>query len=69
MVQENGFEQNYLREFSNKINAIGTDISDTAKNYENSVQWDFHDINEDWEDANHFIYTNSLDQSGNQKLL
>ena len=64
----NGFEQNYLREFSNKINAIGTDISDSAKNYKNSVQWDFHDINVDWEDNNHFIYTNSLDQSWQPKI-
>ena len=64
----NGFEQNFLREFSKKIDAIGTDISDTAKNYENSVHWDFHDINKDWENANHFIYTNSLDQSWQPKV-
>ena len=59
----NGFEQNYLRSLSKKLDAIGTDISETAKDYENSVQWDFHDINDAWTGAQDFVYTNSLDQS------
>ena len=64
----NGFEQNFLRELSEKIECIGTDISETAKNYENSVQWDFHDVNENWVGAQNFIYTNSLDQSWQPKV-
>ena len=32
----NGFEQNYLRRVSNKLNVIGTDISDTASQFDNS---------------------------------
>lgn len=64
----NGFEQNFLRETSDKILAIGTDISDTANDYENSVQWDFHDVNEDWTGKKDFIYTNSLDQSWQPKV-
>jgi len=39
----NGFEQNHLVRQSSQINVIGTDISSTAANYENSLQWDFHD--------------------------
>jgi hypothetical protein len=59
----NGFEQNFLRKLSGKLEVIGTDISDTANNYDNSVQWDFHDANSDWNENQDFIYTNSLDQS------
>ena len=62
-----GFEQEY---FNKNLNAevIGTDISDTASNFENTVEWDFHDKRDDWVDKFDFIYTNSLDQSWNPKL-
>ena len=59
----NGYEQNYLRGLSDNFNVIGTDISETAKDYDNSIQWDFHDINPAWNENQDFIYTNSLDQS------
>jgi hypothetical protein len=59
----NGFEQKYLKSLSSKIQVIGTDISETANYYENSIQWDFHDKKDEWINANDFIYTNSLDQS------
>ena len=64
----NGFEQNYLREASKKFDVIGTDISDTANNYENSFQWDFHDVNDAWLGSKDFIYTNSLDQAWKPQL-
>ena len=64
----NSFEQNFLRSFSNRIETIGTDISETAKNYENSVHWDYHDINKDWVGEHAFIYTNSLDHSWQPKV-
>ena len=64
----NGFEQNFLIDLSEKIECIGTDISETAKNYENSVNWDFHDMNENWTGSQNFIYTNSLDQSWQPKV-
>lgn len=62
----NGFEQNYI---SSKLNVdiIGTDISETASQFPKSVQWDFHDRNEDWVGKCNFIYTNSLDQSWKPK--
>ena len=50
-----------------KINAIGTDISETAEKFEFSVQWDFHDINQEWIGKHKFIYSNSLDQSWKPK--
>ena len=59
----NGFEQNFLRGLSESFEVIGTDISETAKDFDNSVQWDFHDANPAWTGSQDFIYTNSLDQS------
>lgn len=59
----NGYEQNFLRCLSDNIEVIGTDISETAKNFDNSIQWDFHNANDAWLGNQDFIYTNSLDQS------
>ena len=59
----NGFEQNYLRSVSRKFDVVGTDISETATDYDNSVHWDFHDVNPAWIGNQDFVYTNSLDQS------
>ena len=38
----NGFEQNFFNEKKDGFEVIGTDISDTAKDYKNSVVHDFH---------------------------
>ena len=64
----NGFEQNFLRSFSDKFEVLGTDISETANDYKNSLVWDFHDTNEEWLGKHEFIYTNSLDQSWQPKI-
>ena len=64
----NGFEQRYLNQLSDKFQVIGTDISDTAKKFENSFVWDFHDINESWVNQFDFVYTNSFDQSWKPSL-
>jgi hypothetical protein len=63
----NGFEQNYLNSLDDKMRVIGTDISDTATNYPNSVEWDFHNTNPEWIHKFDFVYTNSLDQSWKPK--
>lgn len=63
----NGFEQNFFNSLDVGIAAIGTDISDTALDYVDSVQWDFHDVNSDWINNFDFVYTNSLDQSWQPK--
>lgn len=63
----NGFEQKYLNQLGVGIRAIGTDISETAKSFPNSLQWDFHDPNPSWVGRFDFIYTNSLDQSWQPK--
>lgn len=59
----NGFEQKYLNELGVGIEAIGTEISESAKFFPETLQWDFHDPNPTWVGRFHFIYTNSLDQA------
>jgi hypothetical protein len=60
----NGFEQNYLLQ-SLQGQITGTDISETATSYPNSVVHDFHNVNPKWVSRADFIYSNSLDQSWN----
>ena len=62
----NGFEQRYFNN-QQKLNAIGTDISPTANQFHNSVQFDFHDVNVEWVNRFDFVYSNSLDQSWQPK--
>ena len=60
----NGYEVNALHEILGEGSIIiGTDISDTANNFKNMINWDFHEIKEEWIGKFDFIYTNSLDQS------
>ena len=59
----NGFEQNFFNKENNKYKVLGTDISETALNYENSIVHDFHDEKKEWINNFDFIYSNSLDQS------
>jgi len=58
----NGFEQ---KKFSELLGCpvMGTDISDTAITFPNSVQWDFHEVNPEWIGRFSFVYSNSLDQA------
>lgn len=62
----NGFEQSFISD-QKGFEAIGTDISETANEFERSVQWDFHDVNKDWLMKFDFVYSNSLDQSWNPR--
>jgi len=59
-----GYEQ---AEFSKLLgcSVLGTEISDTAEQFPNTVQWDFHEQNDDWRGKFSFVYSNSLDQAFN----
>ena len=46
-------------------NIIGTEISHTATQFEHTIEWDFHNIKEEWIDNVDFIYSNALDHSPN----
>lgn len=58
-----GKEQAWFRKRLEGANIIGTDISETATQFENTVQWDFHDDNPDWEARADFVYSNSWDHA------
>ena len=62
----NGYEQKKFMQFLPKSKIIGTDISPTARKFQNTIQHDFH--KKKWISCFDFIYSNSLDQSYNPKL-
>ena len=63
----NGFEQKcFLNEIPNS-EVIGTDISETASKFDNSIVHDFHEEKNEWIDNFDFVYSNSLDQSYDPK--
>ncbi len=42
---------------------LGTEISETATQFPNTIQWDFHEVKPEWVNNVDFIYSNSLDHS------
>lgn len=57
-----GKEQEWFRKYLD-CEVIGTEISDTAKDFPNTIQWDFHEIKPEWINNIDFIYSNSFDHS------
>ncbi len=57
-----GLEQKW---FSDALGCevIGTEISETAKDFPNTIQWDFHNVKPEWINNVDFIYSNSFDHS------
>ena len=57
-----GLEQKWFSE-ELKCHVIGTEISSTASNFPNTIEWDFHNIKGEWINQCDFIYSNSFDHS------
>ena len=57
-----GYEQAELSRLIG-CQVVGTEISDTAKDFANTVQWDFHECKPEWKESFSFVYSNSLDQA------
>lgn len=57
-----GKEQAWFRDYLD-CEVIGTEISDTATKFSNTIQWDFHEVKSEWIGSVDFIYSNSLDHS------
>jgi len=57
-----GLEQAWFREYLN-CEVLGTEISDTASQFPDTIQWDFHDVKPEWVGAADFIYSNAFDHS------
>ncbi len=45
------------------IDTLGTEISDNAIKFPRTIQWDFHDVKEEWVDNTSIIYSNSFDHA------
>ena len=63
----NGFEQRFIADHAGH-DVIGTEISDTAERFDRTLEWDFHDVNEEWVSKYDFVYSNALDHAWNPKL-
>jgi hypothetical protein len=61
-----GNEQKWFQENLGVV-VIGTEISPTAAEFPCTIQWDFHDVKDEWLDAVDFIYSNSFDHTKNHK--
>jgi SAM-dependent methyltransferase len=59
-----GSEQQWFRSsLVGEAEVIGTDISETASDFANTVQWDFHELNPEWSNRADFVYSNSWDHA------
>lgn len=57
-----GKEQEWFSKYLG-CEVIGTEISDTAKSFPCTIQWDFHEVKSEWINRVDFIYSNSFDHS------
>jgi hypothetical protein len=58
-----GLEQKIFNENLENCKVLGTEISPTATDFLNTIQWDFHEIKDEWINNVDFIYTNSWDHA------
>lgn len=58
----NGYEVSKLSALLG-VPVIGTEISETARRFPHVIQWDFHEVREEWIGNVDFIYSNSWDHS------
>jgi hypothetical protein len=62
-----GEEQKRLMEdflsLGKKVKVLGTEISNTATQFEHTIEWDFHEVKKEWIDNVDFIYSNSFDHT------
>jgi len=58
----NAWEVKMLRKLL-KIDVLGTDIAPSANKFQNTIQWDFHNMKDEWKNNVDFIYSNSFDHS------
>jgi len=64
-----GLEQehfiNWFKSQNIDVSVLGTEISPTANEFKNTIQWDFNEIKNEWVNDVGFIYSNSFDHSFN----
>jgi hypothetical protein len=57
-----GKEQAWFKKYLD-CEVVGTEISDTADQFPDTIQWDFHEVKPEWIGAADFVYSNSFDHS------
>jgi hypothetical protein len=57
-----GLEQKWFAQQLN-CDVIGTEISETAVDFPNTIHWDFHEDNPEWHEKSDFVYSNALDHA------
>ena len=57
-----GNEQKWFSQYTN-AHVIGTDITDIAETYPNTICWDFHNVKPEWISNIDFIYSNAFDHT------
>ena len=57
-----GAEQAWFTKYCG-CSVLGTEISDTASQFPETIEWDFHEVKPEWLGAVDFIYSNSWDHS------
>lgn len=58
----NGAEQRWFKKFlTGSPRVIGTEISSTATQFSDTIQWDFHEQNPEWIGKADIVYSNSWD--------
>lgn len=60
-----GFEQKWFMEALPDVKVLGTELSPEAKDFPNTIVWDFHEVKPEWEGKVDFVYSNALDHSYN----
>lgn len=59
----NAAEQKYFQEYYPTAEIIGTEISHTADQFPMTVQWDFHNVKQNWIGKFDIVYSNAIDHS------
>ena len=59
----NGAEQRFFKAALPHASVLGTDIADTATQFPDTIQWDFHELKAEWIGRFDAIYSNSWDHA------
>lgn len=63
--EEQKIISNFYKKYDLDISIIGTEISPTAEKFPDTIQWDFHDVKDEWLSSIDLIYSNAFDHSLN----
>jgi hypothetical protein len=64
----NGYEVEQLRQLLG-FEIIGTEIAASAHQFDHVIQWDFHDVKDEWTGSVDLIYSNSWDHSYDPDMM